>query len=39
MSKKAKAEVTDESADAVMDEVLSEDLAKLNKLIYQMKKL
>ncbi len=33
MSKKAKAEVADESADTVMDEVLSENQAKLNKLI------
>ena len=32
MSKKAKAEVTDNSADTVMDEVLSENQAKLNKL-------
>ena len=32
MSKKAKSEVADNSADAVMDEVLSENQAKLNKL-------
>ena len=32
MSKKAKSEVTDNSADTVMDEVLSENQAKLNKL-------
>ena len=32
MSKKAKAEVTDNSADTVMDGVLSENQAKLNKL-------
>ena len=32
MSKKAKSEVTDNSADAVMDGVLSENQAKLNKL-------
>jgi len=32
MSKKAKAEVADNSADAVMDGVLSENQAKLNKL-------
>lgn len=32
MSKKAKAEVADNSADTVMDEVLSENQAKLNKL-------
>ena len=39
MSKKAKAEVTDNSSDTVMDGVLSENQAKLSKLIYQMKKL
>ena len=32
MSKKAKSEVTDNSADTVMDGVLSENQAKLNKL-------
>ena len=32
MSKKAKSEVADNSADAVMDVVLSENQAKLNKL-------
>ena len=32
MSKKAKSEVADNSADTVMDEVLSENQAKLNKL-------
>ena len=32
MSKKAKSEVADNSADAVMDGVLSENQAKLNKL-------
>ena len=32
MSKKAKAEVADNSADTVMDGVLSENQAKLNKL-------
>ena len=32
MSKKAKSEVTDSSADTVMDGVLSENQAKLNKL-------
>ena len=32
MSKKAKSEVTDNSADTVMDVVLSENQAKLNKL-------
>ena len=32
MSKKAKTEVADNSADTVMDEVLSENQAKLNKL-------
>ena len=32
MSKKAKSEVTDNSADIVMDGVLSENQAKLNKL-------
>ena len=32
MSKKATTEVTDNSADTVMDEVLSENQAKLNKL-------
>ena len=32
MNKKAKSEVADESADTVMDEVLSENQAKLNKL-------
>ena len=39
MSKKAKSEVADNSADTVMDGLLSENQAKLNKLIYQMKKL
>ena len=32
MSKKAKSDVADNSADTVMDEVLSENQAKLNKL-------
>ena len=32
MSKKAKSEVADNSADTVMDGVLSENQAKLNKL-------
>ena len=32
MSKKAKSEVTDNSADTVMDGVLAENQAKLNKL-------
>ena len=32
MSKKAKSEITDNSADTVMDGVLSENQAKLNKL-------
>ena len=39
MRKKAKAEVADESAVIITDPVLAENQAKLNKLIYQMKKL